>query len=433
MAGDYPLYTIGDVCYVTDGAHAKVERRDDGITYLTSKNIGHGRLLLDQSDCISAKDFERLFTNTSRAQRRPAPGDVLIGIIGTFGNAYLYKESDNFGISSAVALLRPDTSKIHPSFLYYVVTSDVFKNAHTAYKAGSVQGYTNIPTIKRLPAPVPSLNEQRAIAHILGTLDEKIDLNRRMNETLEAMARALFKAWFVDFDPVRAKAEGRDPGLPKPLADLFPDCFLDSELGEVPKDWRVGTLGDVAEHPRRGVQPSDIEAATPYIALEHMPRRSIALSEWGVADGLESNKFMFKEGEVLFGKLRPYFHKVGIAPVAGVCSTDIVVVVPRTEAWFGFVLGHVSSTSFVDYTNAGSTGTKMPRTSWSEMARYPIVVPGEKVAEAFTKSSRVAVNRIVSSIHESRILADLRDTLLPKLISGELRIPVAEKLVDGAI
>ena len=95
--------------------------------------------------------------------------------------------------------------------------------------------------------PPPPLNEQRAIAHILGTLDDKIELNRRMNETLEAMARALFKSWFVDFDPVRAKAEGRDPGLPKPLADLFPDSFEDSELGEIPKGWEGGRLDDAAE------------------------------------------------------------------------------------------------------------------------------------------------------------------------------------------
>src|SRR5690606_646616 len=119
---------------------------------------------------------------------------------------------------------------------------------------------------------LPSLDEQRAIAHILGTLDDKIELNRRMSETLEAMARALFKSWFVDFDPVRAKAEGRAPRLPKPLADPFPARLVDSELGEIPEGWEVGTLGDVAESPRRSLQPHGISADTAYIALEHMPR-----------------------------------------------------------------------------------------------------------------------------------------------------------------
>jgi type I restriction enzyme S subunit len=115
------------------------------------------------------------------------------------------------------------------------------------HRDGSVAERLNLPTIRGLPVLVPPLDEQRAIAHILGTLDDKIDLNRRMNETLEAMARAIFKSWFVDFDPVRAKAEGRDPALPKHVADLFPDRFKDSELGEIPAGWRVKQLGDVAD------------------------------------------------------------------------------------------------------------------------------------------------------------------------------------------
>jgi len=305
------------------------------------------------------------------------------------------------------------------------------------YNSGSAQPSLNRNYIYPIEVRVPPPNEQRAIAHILGTLDDKIELNRRMNETLEAMARALFKSWFVDFDPVRAKlalsgaegAEGRDPGLPKAIADLFPDRFEDSELGEIPEGWEVGSLGDVAEHPRRGLQPDEIDPSTPYIALEHMPKRSIALADWGAADGLESNKFEFKRGEILFGKLRPYFHKVGVAPVDGVCSTDIVVVAAKAAKWFGFVLGHVSSDAFVEHTNAGSTGTKMPRTSWGEMARYPVVLPPEKVAAAFTSQMRVAVDRVIASIHECGTLAALRDTLLPKLISGELRVTSVERFI----
>jgi type I restriction enzyme S subunit len=153
----------------------------------------------------------------------------------------------------------------------------------------------------------------------------------------------------------------------------------------------------------------------------------------GAGDGLESNKFEFKRGEILFGKLRPYFHKVGVAPVDGVCSTDIVVVAPRSASWFGFTLGHVSSTGFVHYTNAGSTGTKMPRTSWADMARYELVLPPEPVAEAFTRQVRPSVDRIIAGTHQSRTLAALRDTLLPKLISGELRVKDAERLIRGAV
>jgi len=323
---------------------------------------------------------------------------------------------------------RPDVTDT--GFAYYLTQWDEVRGYAISQMTGT-SGRQRVPTdsLDHLAVPVPPLPEQRAIAHILGTLDDKIELNRRMSETLEAMARALFKSWFVDFDPVRAKAEGRDPGLPKHIAHLFPDSFEDSELGEIPEGWEVGTLGDVAEHPRRGIQPNRFKPDTNYIALEHMPKRSIALADWGTADGLESNKFEFRQGEILFGKLRPYFHKVGVAPIGGVCSTDIVVVVPLSDPWFGFVLGHVSSTEFVEYTNAGSTGTKMPRTNWADMARYDLVLPRESVAAAFTKYTRSSVERISAGIHESRTLAALRDTLLPKLISGELRIKDAERFL----
>ena len=164
-----------------------------------------------------------------------------------------------------------------------------------------------------------------------------------------------------------------------------------------------------------------------------MPRGSIALAEWSVADGLESNKFEFKKGEILFGKLRPYFHKVGVAPVDGVCSTDIVVVAPKSERWFGFVLGHLSSKVFVDYTNAGSSGTRMPRTSWADMARYAVALPTEDVAKEYTGRVRSLIERIVTLIHQSRTLAALRDTLLPGLISGELRLNDAEGFIRNTV
>ena len=274
--------------------------------------------------------------------------------------------------------------------------------------------------------PSRPLDEQRAIAHVLGTLDDKIELNRRMNETLEEMARALFRSWFVDFEPVRAKMEGRWrsgeslPGLPAHLHPLFPDRLVPSELGDIPEGWQVGTLGDVAVQRRRGVKPAEIDPADPYIALAHMPQRSIALTEWDTAEDIESGKFAFEQGEILFGKLRPYFHKIGVAPVGGVCSTDIVVAAPVSPEWFGFVLGQMSSMEFVDYTDAGSTGTKMPRTSWKTMAQYEITVPPKGIAEAFAECVRPSVDRIVSAIHASRSLAAQRDTLLPRLVSGEL-------------
>ncbi len=319
---------------------------------------------------------------------------------------------------SSIIRARPDESKAAPLFLYYFFNST--KGLHlldTIRRQVSVAGITG-SDLSRLEIPIPPLDEQRALAHILGTLDDKIELNRRTNETLEAIARALFKSWFVDFGPVRAKAEGRDPGLPPHLADLFPDSFDGSELGEIPTGWRAGVLADLAEHPRRGVQPDLVDPSTLYVGLEHMPRGRMVLDDWGGAGALESGKLKFRRGEILFGKLRPYFHKVGVAPIDGICSTDIVVIRPRTDPAFGLVLGIVSSDAFVDYAAAGSTGTRMPRTNWAEMAHFPCAIPPDRVMGSFTDQIRPAIDRVVSSIHESRTLAALRDRLLPYLLSG---------------
>ena len=298
------------------------------------------------------------------------------------------------------------TDKVVPEYLYYF-----FKSRDGQHALLANTSTTGVPAISRpvtslkaIRIPLPTMDAQRAIANVLGTLDDKIEINSRLNETLEGFARALFKSWFVDFDPVRAKAEGRDPGLPKRLADFFPNSLEDSEFGEVPSGWSIGNFGDVADNPRRTVGPDEIEPATPYIALEHMPRKSIALSDWGNAAGVESGKFTFHAGEILFGKLRPYFHKVGVGPVDGVCSTDILVVTPRSDEWFGFVLGHASSVAFVEHTNACSTGTKMPRTNWSDMARYRVVLPPEPLAGVYTQQVRPLISRIQASIHQNRAL-----------------------------
>jgi type I restriction enzyme S subunit len=341
-------------------------------------------------------------------------------------------------VASTEFLVLSPRDGVDRRFLKYLMLSPAVRSAMEARVTGTSGSHQRVrpSDLLSISVDIPvDLQEQRAIAHILGTLDDKMELNRRMSETLEAMARALFKAWFVDFDPVRAKMEGRWqrgqslPGLPAHLYDLFPDRLVDSELGEIPEGWRVGNLGDVAENLRRGVQPDCIAPNTPYIALEHMPRRCIALFDWGTAEGIESNKFEFKKGEILFGKLRPYFHKVGVAPVDGVCSTDIVVVAPRRHLWTAFVLGHLSSVEFVDYTNAASSGTKMPRTSWADMARYEIVLPPEPIAEAFNTLVQTLIERIVSGISESRALAALRDALLPKLIRGEIQVKDAERFL----
>lgn len=366
-------------------------------------------------------------TYNSWFRGHPKPGDIIFVNKATPGRVCLVPDPVDFCIAQDMVAIRANPKRVYPRFLFAVLRSPSVQERIRQMHVGTLIPHFKKGDFDKLLLPIPGRKEQEFIGDTYFELSAKIDLNRRMNETLEAIGRALFKSWFVDFDPVRAKAEGRDPRLPKHIADLFPARLVNSELGQIPDGWDVAKLGDVAVNPRRGIQPESIDADTPYIALEHMPKRCIALSEWSIACQLESNKFEFKRGEILFGKLRPYFHKAGVTPINGVCSTDIVVVAPQSEAWFGFVLGHVSSDAFVKYTNARSTGTKMPRTSWSDMARYEVVIPPVRVAMAFSAWMQPLVERIIQSIHESRTLARLRDTLLPKLISGQLRVRATKR------
>jgi len=151
-----------------------------------------------------------------------------------------------------------------------------------------------------------------------------------------------------------------------------------------------------------------------------MPLGSIALSEWGTASEVMSNKYLFKQDEFLFGKLRPYFHKVGVAPLDGVSSTDILIVTPKEEDYYGVVLGHISSVELINFTTAASTGTKMPRTNWSDIARYEIALPPRERAKEFSIFMKSVVQLIQSNIMEARTLGNIRDILLPKLMSGEI-------------
>ena len=434
MGGEWVERDIGDIADVIGGSTPSTKdpaNFDGDIPWLTPKDLSgpHPRYVTRGERNISQQGLSNCSAQLLPANTVLLSSRAPIGYVAIAANPM----ATNQGFRSLV--VKPEYNH---EYVYYWLLANVEELERHA--SGSTFKELSGTSLKRIRLRLPAeRNEQRAIAHILGTLDDKIELNRQMSETLEQMARALFKSWFVDFEPVCAKMDGRWrkgqslPGLPAHLYDLFPARLVDSELGEIPEGWEVGTLGDVAEHPRRGVQPNSIEPDAPYIGLEHMPKRCIALSDWSVAAGVESNKFEFRKGEILFGKLRPYFHKVGVAPAGGVCSTDIVVVAPRTAHWFGFVLGVVSSNEFVEYTNSGSTGTKMPRTSWAEMARYDIVLPPKAVAYVFTERVRPAVDRIIAAIHESRTLAALRDTLLPKLISGKIRVKDAEKFIGNAI
>ena len=338
---------------------------------------------------------------------------IIVGRKGTVGAVH-YSSKPCWPIDTTFYVEGIDPELVR--FKYYMLKSLGLK----AMNSDSAVPGLNRGNAHAQELSVPPRTTQRSVSHILGSLDDKIDLSHQMSRTLEEMAKALFRSWFVDFDPVRAAELA--PHVPDYVIDLFPRRLINSPIGSIPQGWRVGRLGEIAFEVKKVVQHDVVEQYTPFIGLEHMPRHSIILSDWSTAKHVSSSKLLFKREQILFGKLRPYFHKVGVAPVSGVCSTDIVVVSPKTSDWFGFVLGHMSSRQFVDFADANCTGTRMPRTNWRSMADYMVAIPGVGVAQAFNNMISFITTLIVRMVHMSRDLSTVRDLLLPTLISGRLAI-----------
>lgn len=344
------------------------------------------------------------------------PG-VVTGRYGTLGEVFYVEEP--FWPLNTTLYVR-DFMGNDPRFVSYFLRSMDFGGASDK---SSVPGL-NRNDLHRYQVFVPPLAEQEAIAQTLGALDAKIEHNRRTAEQLEELARATFQAWFVDFAPVHAKAAGATsyPGLPQAAFETLPETFTGSSIGDIPQGWKAGSVGSFGKQHRMPVAEDRLTAETAYFGLEHLPRRSLMLSAWGDASKLTSGKSAFKRGDILFGKLRPYFHKVGPAPVDGVCSTDIVVVRALQPGAFAFLLMLISSDAFVEHTSRGSVGTKMPRTKWKDMAAFPVAKPPEALLRVFETTVRPMLEWVEAMIWESHELSKTRDYLLPKLLSGMVTV-----------
>jgi type I restriction enzyme S subunit len=397
---------IGDICVVGDGAHAKIGRQTSGVMYLTSKNLKDGRLDISQIDYISETDFNKHFRDNSKALTRIKPNDVIFSIIGTIGEPYLVNSIDRFGISSSVAILRPNKSDLSPKYLFYWIKNHIFQDALYAIKGGVAQGYVSLEMIRSLPLYYPALSTQQKIASIISAYDDLIENNTRRVKILEEMAQTIYNEWFVKFG---------FPGHENVK-------MVESELGMIPEGWEIKKLGDVAEQKRRSVNPNSIDLNTPYFGLEHLPRRSIALSEWGSADDVKSTKYKFKVDEILFGKIRPYFHKVGVSPVEGICSSDIIVISVKDNIFYPIVLGCVSSDDFVAHATKTSNGTKMPRANWDVLVKYPLFIPPLELVLKYNEFVENIVEQICNFVLRNRNLLKTRDLLLPRLISGEIDV-----------
>jgi len=383
------------------------------------------------------------------------PGDIVVEVSGGSaasgqhtGRALLITQQmveslgGNVIPASFCRLLRLDSRRVNSRFIVYQIDALHLSGEISEFENQST-GIANFQFTRFIQETYPCIEDlqtQSAIAHILGTLDDKIEHLRRQNETLEAMARALFKAWFVDFEPVRAKMEGRWqrgqslPGLPAHLYDLFPDRLVESELGEIPEGWRVFSFGDVAQQGKGSVNPTDEpgERFTHY-SIPAFDAGKMPVIELG--GSIKSNKTPVSDGAVLVSKLNPHIPRVWLVGQAGnraVCSTEFTVWTPKPPANSAFLYCLASSSEFVDSMCQLVTGTSNShqRVKPDQLREIRVFAANENVIAGFTKIAESLMNQVLQNSLQSRTLAQLRDTLLPKLISGELRVPNAERIVS---
>ena len=423
-----------------DGNHGEVHPKSsdflrDGIPFIMASNVSGGRV--DTKNCAfisedQARSLRKGFSIT---------GDVLISHKATMGRTALVGRLDVpfIMLTPQVTYYRViDKGQLDPKYLKNYFDSPAFQQLFETWgQKGSTRSYLGITSQLDLPIVVPPPDVQKSIAHILGTLDDKIELNRRMNETLEAMARALFKSWFVDFDPVRAKMAGRDPGLPQDLADLFPDRLVDSDLGEIPEGWKVSEIGEEVdavggatpstkepaywnEGEQHWATPKDLSKLLSPVLLE-TDRKITDTGMKKISSGL------LPVGTVLLSSRAPIGY-LAIAEVPTAINQGFIAMVCEKRLSNLYVLFWCYEN--LDYIKGISGGSTFAEISKKAFRPVPVAVPSEEVLTVYEDIVHPLYDRIVTNTKESMPLVSLRGTLLPKLISGKLRVKSAESFVE---
>ena len=431
---DWPATTLRAVCTkIGSGATPRggkdVYLQDGSYTLIRSQNVYNDGFHHDGLAFIDERHADEL-RNVEVFE-----GDVLLNITGDSVARVCQVVPDVLParVNQHVAIIRPDSVNLDAGYLrYYLVTPEMQTLLLSWAGSGGTRNALTKGMIESLEISLPPLPKQRAIAYILGTLDDKIDLNRRMNETLEEMARALFKSWFVNFDPVRAKTEGRWrrgqslPGLPAEHYDLFPDRLMDSELGVIPEGWNVKALGEVVElNPREPMRRGTI---APYIEMAALPTSGPCPDEAVLRKFTSGTRF--RNADTLLARITPCLENGKTAFVqslpddtVGWGSTEFIVMraIPPVPPEYPYLLGR--DMAFREHAIQSMTGTSgRQRIQVNALAPYMLPFPPVDVWAKFRSLISPMFGSIETTRKESRSLAAQRDTLLPLLVSGEVRV-----------
>ncbi len=443
----WPEYKVADVAEINP-ENIRKDFPYDFIEYIDISSVEQGKLL--ETKVIPIEHAP------SRAKRIVKNGDIIISTVRPERKAYWYVKNakNNTVVSTGFVVIRPKRKKVEPKFLYYSLIQENFINYLANNTAGSAYPAVSFDIIAKGKIFVPPLPEQKAIAHILGTLDDKIELNRRMNETLEEMAKTIFKSWFVDFDPVIDNALEAGNPIPNALAEraarrraistpklspeiarLFPDSFEDSPLGPISKGWRVGSIKDIAILQRKNIKPFEYpEKIFFHYSIPSFDEGKVPKREKG--KDIKSNKYLVPRDAVLISKLNPRIPRVWLPcpeeDIHAICSTDFFVLTPsKVSKEYLYCL--LSSENFLNVFASLATGTSSShqRVKPESLLQIELIIPQGNCIKLFTDQVFYIFQKIKQNEKEIQILGSLRDTLLPKLISGQIRIKDAEKFLEG--
>ena len=390
---------LNDICSsIYDGDHNAPPKSDTGVPFVTISNIDAADGSIDFSNTAHVPNsyFESL-----KPERRPRPGDVLYSVVGSFGIPSLVKDQKPFVFQRHVAILRPN-DRIEPEYLYYSMKSRNFYHWADSVAIGAAQRTVTLGQLREKTIALTPLPVQSRIAGVLSAYDKLIDNNRKQIKLLEEAAQRLYKEWFVDL--------------------RFPGHETTPIHNGIPEGWKRTTVGKICELIRDSSRPDDRNESTMYIGLEHMPKNSICLNMYGDVSSVTGSKLNFRKNDILFGKIRPYFHKVGFAQCNGVTSTDTLVMRAKPNC-FGLLLEIVSSDAYVAYATATSkTGTKMPRADWNAMSAYELLEPSARVLAQFDGFVKQITDEIMNLSDQIVAAREARDRLLPKLMSREIEV-----------
>lgn len=365
------------------------------------------------------------------------------GIVGVHNEPYVTTHGIIIGRKGSVGALQISDRPFWPiDTSFYVVKDDYFETVYTFYllKSLGLDGMNSdsaVPGLNRDNAHALQINilgtseERKAIGRLIARFDDKIGNNRRMNETLEEMARVIFKSWFVDFDPVHAKVAGNEPShMDAETAQMFPSAFGNDGL---PLGWTKKCISDFAFRVTDKFNKGQSWDNEKLIDLGRMPSNSIALNDYGEGKELSTSINIFQKDDFLFGSIRPYFCKAGIAPFNGVTNSSVFILRCYEKKDSAFLYALCSSQDIFKKSVQFSKGTKMPAISWGDFSKFEFVNPTENIKDKFSYVTLPMFKKIQNNVAESNTLAELRNALLPKLMSGEIRVNDAEREVEAAV